>query len=144
MAKKSETQKNIYKGEGAEVEGVGATPRPLPPLCTGPGRRYLHQGRFYRGREHRAGDAPGEDGPGLLRGRALGREGTWGTPEGAPKKTQASEGGSRYPGSDPEGIPGVPGVMQGGPGHPRSDHGVPRGSQAFWGWFKREFQVFWW
>lgn len=36
---------------------------------------------------------PGEDGPGLLRGRALGREGTWGTPEGAPKKTQASEGG---------------------------------------------------
>lgn len=54
---------------------------------------------------------PGKMAPGLLWGCALGREGTWGTPKGAPKKTQASEGGSRYPGSDPEGIPGIPGMM---------------------------------
>lgn len=64
MAKKRETQKNIYKGEGAEVEGAGATPHLRSPLCTGPGRRYLHQGIFTGERGHRTGDAPGEDGTG--------------------------------------------------------------------------------
>lgn len=64
MAKKRETQKNIYKGEGAEVEGAGATPHLRSPLCTGPGRRYLHQGIFTGERGHRTGDAPGKDGTG--------------------------------------------------------------------------------
>lgn len=104
MAKKRETQKNIYiKGKGPRLGG------PEPPLARAPrsvqdpaGAIYIGGGHFYRGRGHRAGDAPGEDGTGAAVASPWAVK-AHGAPKGAPEKTQASEGGPRYPGSDPRG-----------------------------------------